>query len=121
MARTTADATLFGVAYLGVKDIFSTDNSSPQTTEINAKHRAPTLMKWVNVASVESVGLIFLLTLAAPKGSKHWPILGGTASLVVTYGMYVYAKACGVNSDAPVTEDFSNGGRGSERPARRYR
>lgn len=107
MARTETDAAMLGIAYLGVKDIFSTDNSSPQTTEINAKHRVATLMKWVNIAAVECFGLIFVLTAAAPRGHKRWPIFGGLLGLVVTYGMYVYAKACGVQSNEPPTEDFT--------------
>jgi len=106
MARTETDAAVFGIAFLGVKDIYSADNSSPQTTEINAKHRAPTLMKWVNIAAIESAGLIFVLTLTAPRGHRKFPILGGLLSLMVTYSQYVYAKACGLKSSEPVTEDF---------------
>lgn len=106
MARTETDAAVFGIAFLGVKDIYSADNSSPQTTEINAKHRAPTLMKWVNIAAIESAGLIFVLTLTAPRGHRKFPILGGVLSLMVTYGQYIYAKSCGLKSSEPVTEDF---------------
>lgn len=104
--RTETSAIAFGVAYLGVKDIFSTDNSSPQTTELNAKKRAPTLMKWVNIAAAESVGLVGCLALASPRGSRHWPILGGIAGLAVTYGMYVHAKQCGLKSREEGTEDY---------------
>ena len=75
--RTEADAALLGIAFLGVKDIYSADNSSPQTTELNAKKRAPTLMKWVNIAAVESAGVVVLLTAAAPPGHKRWPLFGG--------------------------------------------
>jgi len=107
MARTESDAALFGIAYLGVKDIYSADNSSPQTTEINARHRVGTLMKWVNIAAVESVGLILLLMSAAPPGHKRWPLMGGVIGLIVTYSQYLYAKACGLMSiDQPVTEQF---------------
>ena len=114
MARNETDAALLGIAYLGVKDIFSTDNSSPQTTEINAKHRLASLMKWVNIAAVESIGIVLILSIAAPRGHKRWPFIGGALALIVTYAMYIYAKACGVQSDAPPTEDFSYG-RGSEK------
>lgn len=104
MARSEGDAALFGIAFLGVKDIYSADNSSPQTTEINAKHRAPTLMKWVNIAAIESAGLIAVLTMTAPPGHRRYPVLGGLLSLFVTYGQYIYAKACGLKSAAPATE-----------------
>lgn len=114
--RTETDAALFGIAYLGVADLFSKGNSSPQTTEINAKHRAPTLMKWVNIESVESVFLILVLSLTAVPGHRRWPVLGGALSLAITYGQYVYAKACGIMSDEPGTEDF-----GPSKPVGRIR
>lgn len=108
MARNETDAALLGIAFLGVKDIYSADNSSPQTTEINAKHRAPTLMKWVNIAAVESLGVILLLSAAAPRGHKRWPFFGGLLALVVTYGQYLYAKVCGLKSMGEPTEQFGS-------------
>lgn len=105
--RTAADATLFVVSYLAVKDIFSTDNSSPQTTELNAAKRAPTLMKWVNIAAIESIGLLALAIAAAPDGSKQWPLLGGTAGLLVTYAMYLHAKQSGLNTPGGATESYT--------------
>jgi hypothetical protein len=107
MARTEADAALLGIAFLGVKDIYSADNSSPQTTELNAKKRAPTLMKWVNIAAVESAGIVVLLTAAAPPGHKRWPLFGGVLALAVTYGQYIYAKDCGLRSIEDGTEDYA--------------
>lgn len=106
MATTETDAAVLGIAYLGVKDIYSADNSSPQTTELNAKHRAPTLMKWVNIAAVESAFVVLLLMATAPRGHKRYPFIGGILALAVTYGQYIYAKACGLASSEPVTEDF---------------
>jgi len=120
MARTETDAAVFGIAFLGVKDIYSADNSSPQTTEINAKHRAPTLMKWVNIAAIESAGLVFVLTLTAPRGHRKFPILGGLLSLMVTYGQYVYAKSCGLKSSEPGTEDFGTPAASSARRRRGF-
>lgn len=113
MPRTETDAAIFGISYLGVADLFSKGNSSPQTTEINAKHRAPTLMKWVNIESVESLFLIAVLSLTAPQGHRRWPIFGGLLSLVITYGQYLYAKQCGMASMEPGTEDFGSGGKPS--------
>ena len=106
--RTEGDAALFGIAYLGVKDIYSADNSSPQTTHLNAHKRAATLMKWVNIAAAESIAVIWLLAMTAPKGHKRWPLLGGTLALVVTYGQYVYAKSCGLKEGGPTTEEYSH-------------
>lgn len=107
--RTETDAALFGICYLGVADLFSKGNSSPQTTEINAKHRVATLMKWVNIESVESLFLVFVLSLTAQPGHRRWPIFGGLLSLIITYGQYLYAKACGMASNEEGTEDFSYG------------
>lgn len=115
MARTESDAIALGVAFLGVKDIFSADNSSPQTTEINAKHRVSTLMKWVNIASVECIGLILVLVSASPPGHKRWPLVGGILGLTVTYSQYLYAKACGLKSMEAPTETFDTGPRGRTR------
>lgn len=109
MPRTEADAGLFGISYIAIADLFSKGNSSPQTTELNAKHRAPTLMKWVNIETAESVFFVGILTMAAPPGHKQWPILGGATSLAITYGQYVYAKACGMTSNEPATEQFPTG------------
>lgn len=108
MARTESDAALLGIAFLGVKDIYSADNSSPQTTELNARKRAPTLMKWVNIAALESAGVIILLTSAAPRGHKRWPLFGGLLALGVTYYQYLYAKRCGLRSVESGTEDYSS-------------
>jgi hypothetical protein len=108
-ARNETDAALLGIAFLGVKDIYSADNSSPQTTEINAKHRLASLMKWVNIAAVESLGVVLILTAAAPRGHKRWPFIGGVLALVITYGQYLYARACGMVSHEQPTEDFSYG------------
>lgn len=109
MPRTETDAAMVGISYLGVKDVYSADNSSPQTTEINAKHRAPTLMKWVNIAALESAGIVLVLMIASPRGHKRYPFIGGVLALIVTYGQYLYAKACGMKSSEPVTEDFKPG------------
>lgn len=109
MLRTETDALAFGVAYLGVKDIYSADNSSPQTTELNAKKRAPTLMKWVNIAGVESIALVWVMTMASLPGHRKWPVLGGVMGLAVTYGQYLYAKMCGLQSMEDGTEDWGPG------------
>lgn len=104
--RTEGDAALFGIAYLGVKDIYSADNSSPQTTHINAHKRAPTLMKWVNIAAIESAAVVWLLSLTAPSGHRRYPLAGGLLALIVTYGQYLYAKAEGLREGGEPTEDY---------------
>lgn len=104
--RSPTDALAFGVAYLGVADIYSKANSSPQTTELNAHKRAPTLMKWVNIAAVESTGVVAVMMMASQKGHRQWPFIGGVLGLAITYSQYVYAKRCGLRSTQPGTEDW---------------
>lgn len=95
----------FIVSYGIVCEIVAKACSSPQTAELNAHKRAPTLMKWVNIGMVESAAVV---TAAAYFDRQHMaPILwGGIAGGVVTYGQYVYAKQCGLASDEPGTEDW---------------
>jgi hypothetical protein len=64
-------------------------------------------MKWVNIAAAESLSIVLILAAAAPRGHKKWPFLGGMLALVVTYGQYLYAKMCGIQSTEPPTENFN--------------
>lgn len=107
MARSDTDATSIGVAAAVVYDVISATNSSPQTTEINAKKRASTLMKWVHIGLVQAGMFILIMTAAEPPGKKWRPLTGGVLAMVLLYGQYVYAKACGVKSSLEGTEDYS--------------
>lgn len=97
----------FGIAFLvaaGIAhEIMAKDVSSPQTTELNAKTRAPTLMKWVHLGQVE--GIVFIAFAAAMDKEHRVPILaGGIAAIVINEVEYVYAKECGLRSMEPPTE-----------------
>lgn len=115
MARSDNDATSIGVAAAVVYDVISATNSSPQTTEINAKHRAPTLMKWVNIGLVQAALFVLIMTVAEPPGKKWRPLTGGVLAMILLYSQYVYAKACGLKSAEQGTESFSNYISGSRR------
>lgn len=104
MARSDTDATVIGVSAAVVYDVISATNSSPQTTEINAKSRAATLMKWVHIGLVQAGLFVLIMTIAEPRGKKWRPLLGGVLAMTLLYGQYVYAKACGVKSTEPGTE-----------------
>ena len=85
-------------------DIISATNSSPQTTEINAKARADTLMKWVNVGLAQAAGFILLGVLL---DARRWPpLLGGGAAGVLLYCQYVHARNSGLASSEPATESY---------------
>lgn len=81
-------ATLFGVWAAVALDVYSTLNSSPQTTELFAGDRASSLMHWVYIGDGVALG-----------GGLAWSVLSGTpwpfiATATVVAGMhYAYAHA----------------------------
>ena len=96
-----------GVAFLVsagiVYEIVAANCSSPQTAEINADKRASTLMKWVNIGVVQSVGFV---VIAAAIDRKHAGALlaGGTIAGVIMYGSYLHSMKAGLSSSEPGTE-----------------
>jgi hypothetical protein len=96
-----------GVAFLVsagiVYEIIAAACSSPQTTEINAKSRSGTLMKWVHIGIVQAALFVVIAALIDKKRSR--PILaGGFLAGALMYGQYVHAKGAGLRSDEPGTE-----------------
>ena len=101
---TKSNGTAFLIAGGIVFEIVAANCSSPQTTEINAGARAKTLMKWVNIGVAQSV--LFIAIAAACDDRKAAIISGGALALVIQYGCFTYAKACGLNSSEPGTEQY---------------
>jgi len=66
--------------------VFSTVNSSPQTTELFAAEREQSLMYWVKVGALVGVGGGAIATVLS---RKPWPLL---ATILVSAGMYVMYK-----------------------------
>jgi hypothetical protein len=102
-----------GIAFLVsagiVYEIIASNCSSPQTTELNAKDRAGTLMKWVHLGMAQAA--FFVLAAAWFDKSHRTPILlGGALAASLMEGLYLHAKACGLASDLPGTEEHSGGG-----------
>jgi hypothetical protein len=78
--------------------------SSPQTAELNAEARAPTIAKWVNLTNAEAVAwIVFLCAL----DESLWPALGGGLAGVGMWLKYRYAIASGLRNGAPATENYS--------------
>jgi len=96
-------AALVGIYATFALDVFSTFTSSPQTTELNAKARADTLMKWVKIGLV--VALVGGAAGSAIEGNGAPFIATGTVAVLMVL-MYVYAKNSGLKSDAPGTEVY---------------
>ncbi len=97
-----------GVAFLVsagiVYEIIAAACSSPQTCEINAASRADTLMKWVHLGMVQAGAFVIV---AAMLDARHrLAILGGGGlAMGLMYAQYTHAKAAGLRSALPGTED----------------
>ena len=84
-------------------DIISATNSSPQTTEINAQKRAPTLMKWVHLGIVQ--GLLFV-AIGMYLDKERWPpLMGGGLAAVILYAQYRHALSAGLEQPGETTEN----------------
>jgi hypothetical protein len=90
-----------------VYQLTGSNMSSPQTAELNAGARAPTLKKWVMLTNVESLAWILFLTIL---DMSLWPIIGGLIALGGMVWKYDYAIKCGLKSNAPATENYNNPG-----------
>jgi 4-hydroxybenzoate polyprenyltransferase len=90
-----------------VYDTISATNSSPQTTQINARVRAATLMKWVWIGLAQAAGFVLLgAWLEYAQGRAYWPpLLGGGLAAVLLLWQYIHAKNAGLaEGNAPGTE-----------------
>jgi len=97
----------WGIAFLVsagiVAEIVAKACSSPQTTELNADTRAPTLMKWVHIGMAEAA--VFVIAAAYLDKTHRVPILlGGAAEAAITYAEYLHGKQAGLQSAMPGTE-----------------
>ena len=93
----------FIVAYTVVCDVIAKACSSPQTAEINASSRSETLMKWVNIGTIEAACVVAVAAYIDPQ-FRPAIIAGGLLAVIVTYGQYLHAKRAGLASDLPGTE-----------------
>lgn len=103
--RAAGQGIAFLVAAGIVAEIIAKACSSPQTTELNADKRAPTLMKWVNIGVAESAVFV---TIAAALDKQHAKaiIMGGVLEAVITYAEYMHGKSAGLASVQVGTEDY---------------
>jgi len=99
-----------GIAFLVsagiVYEIIAAACSSPQTTEINAVKRGPTLMKWVNLGIAQAALFVFAAALFDRRHRKA--ILGGgILAGGLMYWQYDHARRAGLaQADLPGTEDY---------------
>lgn len=108
MAWSTGDrqanlGTPFLVSAGIVYEIIAAACSSPQTTEINAGSRAPTLMKWVNVGVAQAALFVGIAAVIDP-GHRVPIIAGGLLGGTLMYASYVHARAAGLRNGGTPTE-----------------
>lgn len=101
-SRAIAFLVAAGIVY----EIIAKACSSPQTTEINAGVRAGTLMKWVNIGTVEAA-LFVAIAASLEKDTRGAVLLGGTLAAAITYTEYLYAKYSGLRNGGPPTENWA--------------
>lgn len=94
----TATAILIGVYATFALDVFSTLNSSPQTTELFAKDREDSLMHWVLIGDAAAiaggaVGSLYTKSL--------FPLLAAGGIALMMHGLYKHATVRGKSKPAP--------------------
>lgn len=95
---TATIAILVGVWATFALDVFSTLNSSPQTTEIFADDRKDSLMHWVKIGDATAIaggvaGSVFAKSI--------WPVVGATAVVIFMHMMYAHAVKRGEGKEKP--------------------
>jgi hypothetical protein len=99
----------WGIAFLVsagiVAEIVAKACSSPQTAELNADKRAPTLMKWVNIGMAEAAAFV-LIAAFLDKRHRVPIILGGLAEGAITMAQYSHAKRAGLANGGATTESY---------------
>ena len=103
----------WGVAFLvsaGIMaEITAKACSSPQTLEINAKMRSPTLWKWVSIGLLEGSALV-LVAAVVDRKYRAPILLGGAMELLITWLEYLHGKRSGLRSSLPGTEHYVTNG-----------
>lgn len=98
-----------GVAFLVsagiVAEIIAKACSSPQTMEINADKRAPTLTKWVLIGEAEAALFVIVAAVIDPA-HRGAIIAGGVTEGLITWLEYQHGKAAGLASSEPGTEQY---------------
>jgi hypothetical protein len=88
-----------------VYQLVGSNMSSPQTAELNAAARAPTIDKWVKLTNYEAAAwIIFLCVL----DKSLWPALGGAIAGVGMWYKYKYAIRSGLENPGQPTETYED-------------
>lgn len=96
------DAALLGIWATFALDVYSTLNSSPQTTELFADERESSLMFWVRVGSVVAVAGGVAGTI---RSGSAYPVVGAVAVTLMMFWFYRLAVKRGQGQDRPSNAD----------------
>lgn len=101
-ANGTQVAILLGVYATFALDVFSTLNSSPQTTELFAGDRESTLMHWVIIGDVAAIsgGAV-----ASCVTGNMWPLVATVAIVLLMHYLYRHAVNRGQDQAPPAGAD----------------
>jgi hypothetical protein len=105
VGNTRGNGVAFLVAAGIVYEIIAANCSSPQTTELNADTRAPTLMKWVHLGLGQSA-LFIGAAILFDRSHAVQILAGGLLAGSLMYGLYGHAKTAGLASGEPGTENW---------------
>jgi len=89
-------------------DVISATNSSPQTTEINARKRAETLMKWVHLGMAQAVIFAGIGVVMEIRGGRSPlpPAFGSGLAMIMLYLQYYHARNEGLRNPGPPSEEY---------------
>jgi hypothetical protein len=100
-------AVLYMVTVDASLNVFSAQNSSPQTTELFAKDRKATLMKYVWIGDVTT---LVLGAFASVIAKSLWPLAGALTVAATMHLLYVHAARKGSESgEKPPAQGAQNG------------
>lgn len=103
----TSRAVVVAVAAEMVYQLTGCNMSSPQTAQLNAAARAPTIKKWVALTNVESIAWTIFLCLL---DMSLWPLVGGAIAIVTMHMKYDHAIKKGLEEGGEPTENYQNPG-----------
>ena len=104
-SSTLGNGPAFPIAAGLVYEAIAKACSSPQTTELNADKRAPTLMKWVNIGTAEGIALV-IVAAYIDRSNRVALLAGGAVAAAITYAEYVHAKSAGLKNGGASTESY---------------
>lgn len=99
--RRFFSALLFLAAVNEAMQVFGTFCSSPQTTELFAKAREATLMRYVMIANVNAIGLGLF---ASWIGRSVWPLIGNLFVIAELTYIYKWAARKGKQGPGPISD-----------------